>query len=244
MVGTVYKKDVKVPFVDAKDISFAGKRSKRDAIISDLLEDNLGTFGKTEINELSAFIHDLGVVEEHNRIRYVAAFDTETTGFVGYACSAAIILYDLKEKRKVNEFYSLINPLISIPMEASQIHKITDEDVKEERTFDQVREDIENLLLKADMFVGHNLMFDLKVLDREYERVGNTNPFINFPYFDTMKYGKNLMGFKDKAGKIKDPKLEEAMEFYGLTQSGDYHNALTDTEATLDVFLHMLECTK
>jgi len=47
---------------------------------------------------------------------------------------------------------------------------------------------------------------------------------------------------KDKNGKrIKDPKLEEAVEFFGIKlEDTEYHNALVDTEATLEVFKAML----
>jgi DNA polymerase III epsilon subunit-like protein len=57
-----------------------------------------------------------------------------------------------------------------------------------------------------------------------------------------MELSKNIAKIKDKNGrKIKNPSLEELVKFYGVKMpKAEYHNALVDTEATLEVFKAMI----
>lgn len=218
-------------------------RDYGDYLISLIKEEPLPLHNAVDKDELMAYIVDLSAVPEEEQVRYVLGFDTETTSAYtdGLACSVALILFDMKKNEVLEEFYTLVNPGVSIPADATEIHKISNEDVADEKPFKEYFSKIEEMFSKADMAVGQNLQFDWKILEREYEREDKTFPFINFPYFDTMDMGKRFFGFKDVNGKkLKNPKLEEAMEFFGIESSGDYHNALVDTEATIKVFYRML----
>ena len=56
-----------------------------------------------------------------------------------------------------------IDPLTSIPPEASAIHHLTDEDIKGAKTFDQLWPEVEPDL-KNQVIVAHNAQFDISML--------------------------------------------------------------------------------
>jgi len=220
-------------------------RDYGDFTVSISLEDQekLPLHNPLKINTLEAYLKDLKEVNEKYKIDKVIVFDTETTGYNGYAVSMAFILYSIKENKILKEYYSLVDPQVDIPEETTKIHGIKNEDIEGENTFKELWPEVEEMFNEADMAVGHNLAFDFKVLEREFDRINKINPIEGFPYFDTMNLSKQVVKAKDKNGKrIKDATLEECVEFYKVEITNvEYHNALVDTQATLEVFKAMLK---
>lgn len=219
-------------------------RNFADYLVSLSLEEEttLPLYPLNKKDSLEAFQNDFEQVKEENRVDKVIVFDTETTGYNGYAVSMAFILYSIKENKILKKYYSLVNPQVDIPADSTEIHKIKNEDVQDEKTFAELWPEIQEMFNEADMAVGQNLGFDFRVLEREFDRMGIPNPIEAFFWFDTMTLAKQIVKARDKNGKrIKDPKLEESVEFFGIKlEDTEYHNALVDTEATLEVFKAML----
>ena len=71
----------------------------------------------------------------------------------------------------VGEFRSLINPQLPLPRIITEITGITDEDVREAPTFDEIAPELAPLLEGA-LFVAHNAEFDYGFLKHEFARVG------------------------------------------------------------------------
>ena len=215
-------------------------RNEIDSLYSLVLQNKLLPSYKKR--GLESFLLDLKEIPEENRVDKVLVFDTETTGKTGYVVSIAFILYSISEDKILEERYELINPQAPIEKEAEKVHLISEEKVKNKPIFADFWEEFKELFDKADMAVGQNLIFDLMVLEREFERMGIVNPIMGFPYFDTMEMGKDIAKVKDKNGRrVKNPKLEELVEFFDIKlEETDYHNALTDTKATLEVFKKMI----
>ena len=205
-------------------------------------EKTLPMYPLNKNNSLETFKNDFEQVKKENRVDKVIVFDTETTGYNGYAVSIACILYSIKENKILKKYYSLVNPQMDIPADSTKIHKIKNEDVQDEKIFAELWPEIQKIFNEADMAVGQNLGFDFRVLEREFARMGIPNPIESFFWFDTMTLAKPIVKAKDKNGKrIKDPKLEESVKFFGINlKDTEYHNALVDTEATLEVFKAML----
>jgi len=219
-------------------------RNYADFLTSISLDDQekLPLHNPADVGKLTTFLKDYNMVNDEYKVDKVLVFDTETTGYTGYVVSIAFVLYSIKEDKVLEEYYSLVNPMAPISADSIKVHKIVEEDIKDAKTFDQVWEEVKDLFGKADMAVGQNLSFDLKVLEREFERMNMPNPIESYFYFDTMKYGKAIAKVKDKNGKkIKDASLEELIQFFGIKlEDTTYHNALVDTKATLEVFKAML----
>ena len=150
-----------------------------------------------------------------------------------------------------NENIKVISVLI--PTESTNIHGITNE-IAEENGIN-IRDAILRFayfLDEADVIVAHNLNFDKRILEKEFERMGYPNCF-NRPkgahiVYDTMKEGKvmcNLVRITKRGyGFIKYPKLTELYNylFKVKTNCVEYtnaHNAIFDVIMTLRCYLKM-----
>lgn len=237
---SVFNKDVSPKLFDT--MCFENDcRSKRDGLIGSALGYQLNETKSDKY--LKRFLDDFKLINSEHRIKYAAVWDFETTDtFNAYGVSLAIMVYDIESEEVVEQFYELINPLEKISTGAYRIHKISQEMVNSEKTFEEHLPEIERIFSTVDTFVGHNLAFDLGALEREYQRLGKVNPFTTVPVFDTMKAAKDILNLKDTNGKkIKSPKLEECLEYYGFDTDKEFHNAQVDVQETLNVFIQLLE---
>lgn len=105
--------------------------------------------------------------------RPLAVIDLETTGTRYYAdriveFSVLKINPDGTYKYKNRK----VNPQIKIPVGASNIHGITNEDVENEPTFRQLAKGINEFLEDCDLCGFNILDFDLPLLAHEFARIG------------------------------------------------------------------------
>ena len=191
-------------------------------------------FSSKEILEL--FKKDLKSIPTSKQINKIVVFDTETTDLYGYIVSYALVEYDLNKKEITNETYELVNPQTKINPEAFAVHKISDKDVENKPTFSEISDKFLDILLNADLIVGHNVLYDFGVLKRELERIKYPN-YIDVPIFDTMYFSADVV----ELNKKKMPKLEEAVAYFFGHQNATYHNALEDVKMTLKVFEKLVE---
>jgi DNA polymerase-3 subunit epsilon len=191
--------------------------------------------------QLKDLLKDWHSIPKEDRARYFMVFDTETTDYSGYIVSIACILYDIQENKILDSMYTLVNPQTEISAGAQKVHKISQEDVKDAPSFIEIWPEIKKYYDQQCNIVGHNIGFDLRVIERELDRA-------NFPelppvkVFDTMELAKDVLKLKDKNGRrIKAPSLEECINYYAIQlPSEEYHNALVDTEASLEVFKKLM----
>ena len=105
------------------------------------------------------------------------AFDLETTGvstnndrIVQFA-----LIGTLEDGTAVN-VERVVNPVVSIPLEASRIHGIYNHDVRGKPKFAEVADEVANLIDGA-VLVGHNVRkFDYAMLKNEFLRLGKLAP--------------------------------------------------------------------
>ncbi len=169
------------------------------------------------------------------RIDRVLLLDTETTHLNGFACSIALIEYSMEDKVIVDKYYSVINPLVPIDPESSAIHGLYQKDVENAPTFADIFTEIEAFLLRTDMSIAFNAIYDIGVLIREYERLNKIPPIFN--YMDVMRRLKVEVDAKNSLGRKKDPKLSEAAKYFNVIyDESTLHNALYDTEILTNTF--------
>ena len=102
----------------------------------------------------------------------LVVLDTETTGTSTKADRVVqIALTKVYPGGKEKEWSTYVNPGISIPPEATAIHGIDDEKVKDSPTFKDLAAVLAAGFRGAD-FCGFNVSFDLRILKAEFERVG------------------------------------------------------------------------
>ena len=232
----------------ANDKSFVNKLpEKRENIffrnyidyLTSLVDDEIEAFKPISMQKafsskylLELYKNDYKSLPEHKKARKVVVFDTETTDIAGYIVSYALVEYDMIEKKITNETYALVNPQAKIEAEAMAVHNITEAEVKDKPTFDEIKDNFISILENADLIVGHNVLYDFGVLKRELERCKYHTNHLDLPIFDTMYYSVDVV----ELAKKKMPRLEEAVAYFFGHQNASYHNALEDVKMTLKVF--------
>lgn len=158
----------------------------------------------------------------------VVFFDLETTGLdvaQDRICSIAIKVYKPDLTEVIYDYYSLINPQMEIPTDASDIHGITNTMVQDAPTFAEAAKIIQHLFTDS-VIVGYNIMqFDLAMLQQEFKRNGLVG-ILECEYVDA------AVIFKRKEERT----LSAALKFFCNQEMQDAHNAQADVDATVDVF--------
>lgn len=125
----------------------------------------------------------------------------------------------------------LINPGMPIPKQSTDIHGITDEDVKDQPTFKEIAQGLLKLLEGCDIGGYNSNHYDLPMLNNHFLREG-----INWDYHSFLKIDAGNI-FKIKEART----LSAAYKFYCKKDMENAHSAEADINATVDVFLAQLE---
>lgn len=158
-------------------------------------------------------------------------YDTETTGIRPDKDNIVeIAAYDPIGDRT---FEMLVNPKRSIPIEASNIHHITDEMVKDAPTFDVVGNLFTQFCGEDAVLVAHNNdNFDYHFLKNEFERSGVAMP--TWKFMDSLKWARRYR--KD----LPRHTLQFLREIYGI-EANNAHRALDDVIVLHKVFSFMTD---
>jgi len=195
---------------------------------------------------------------------YSFIFDTETSGLpkrIGYdkyhpykitenynSSRIVSICWNLYNKEEqVNSNYHIIKPVdfqINNKSKACEINGITQEigcekGININEMFDLLKED----LIKCEVIVAHNILFDKNVLLSElfrYNRQDIIEIFLSKNNYCTMKLSKNLLKIKMKFGGFKNPKLIELYQFFFNEDFGNAHSADADVEACAKCYFKMI----
>ena len=135
-----------------------------------------------------------------------------------------------KRDYRVTRFHTLVNPGTPIPEAASAVHHISDADVKDAPSFEEIAMDVARLLTHADL-AGFNLRrFDLKMIAAELARA---NLWFN-PEEARVVDAMSIFHRNEKRD------LEAAVRFY-CERGHDGHRAEEDVLATIDVLRAQLD---
>lgn len=163
--------------------------------------------------------------------RPLVIFDLETTGVDTdedriVEMATLKIFPDGTTEEKSRRF----NPGVPIPKEASDIHGITDEDVRDEPPFRRLAKGVAAYLDGCDL-AGFNIVsFDVPMLQAEMDRAGVNVDFSLVPQIDICKIFHQ-----------KEPRdLAAGLKFYCGREHVDAHGALADVKATRDILFAQL----
>ncbi len=175
----------------------------------------------------------MGTRDEATRIDRIVALDLETTGLDPRGdriVEFALILldHDLDEIDRWNE---LVHPGCAIPEQATNVHGITDDDVRDAPPFKEVAPVVQTLLDDA-VLMAYNHEFDLEFLDAELKRAGGPGIQPRSPTIDPMLH------FREHHPDTSN-RLEHAVQHYLDEPLDGAHRALHDTEAMVEVFRAM-----
>lgn len=174
-------------------------------------------------------------------------FDTETTGLKpGSICQLSYILVDTGKKPAETIAKNFFFTVEYVEPGAESVHGFSVEklyDLSNGQYFEDKLSEFVQDFLTADIFLGHNVNFDLKFISYELEGCGEE--FLPKHTFCTMNYYKSICKLPGNRGDYKMPKLQEAVAFLGIsekdvdamskklfTETGNFHDARFDTTAT------------
>ena len=102
----------------------------------------------------------------------IVSIDLETTGL--HVASDRIVQVAIVKVSAINEISTLadllVNPDIPIPARSTEIHGITESDVRYAPDYSQCQGHIRNLLNNS-VVIGHHIGFDLAMLRHEFARL-------------------------------------------------------------------------
>ena len=167
-----------------------------------------------------------------NLKRPIIFFDLETTGVDTtkdriVEISMIKIMPDGEEITKTRR----LNPGMPIPPEATAVHGITDDDVKDCPSFAQVARSLAQFLQGCDFGGFNSNRFDLPVLVEEFLRAGVEIDLKRRKFIDV----QNIFHKKEQRT------LVAAYKFYCDRDLDDAHSAEADTRATYEVLQAQLD---
>ncbi|KRK83189.1 helicase C-terminal domain-containing protein [Companilactobacillus bobalius] len=162
-----------------------------------------------------------------------AVVDLETTNS-NWHDNGRIIQFGcaLIENGEITHIYDQkINPKVPIPGRITALTGLSDDDVKDSPTFEEVAPDIFKLL-KNRVFIAHNVNFDLTFLNRELKRIGMNQ--LNVKAIDTVELSQILFP------TISSYKLQDLTHYLSITHKNP-HSANSDAHVTAELFLIILK---
>lgn len=164
--------------------------------------------------------------------RPLVFFDLETTGVnIGTDRIVEISYYKVFPNGNAEGKTLRVNPGMPIPAEATAVHGITDEDVRDCPRFEHVAPEIAAVIADSDLAGYNSNYFDVPLLAEELLRAK-----VNVD----LKQKKLVDAFQ--IFKKNEPRnLTAAYKFYCGKNLEDAHSAQADTMATYEVLLAQLE---
>ena len=167
-----------------------------------------------------------------NLKRPIVFFDLETTGVDTskdriVEISMIKVMPDGSKDVKTRR----VNPEMPIPAEATAVHGITDEDVKNEPTFRQLAKSLAQFIQGCDFGGFNSNRFDLPLLVEEFLRVG----------VDVDLKRRKFVDVQNIFHKKEQRTLVAAYKFYCDKDLTDAHSAAADTMATYEVLCAQLD---
>jgi len=163
-----------------------------------------------------------------NLKRPLAFFDLEATGTnVGADRIVEISIIKLHPDGLEEVKTWRVHPEMSIPLEASLVHGIYDEHIKDEPVFKHIAESVAEFLQDCDLAGYNSNKFDIPMLMEEFLRSGVSFDLDNRHFVDV----QNIFH------QMEQRTLKAAYQFYCDKQIINAHSAEADTRATMEVLL-------
>lgn len=164
----------------------------------------------------------------------IVFFDIESTGTDPQKDRIIQIYMRKVFKDDMDELHFMINPIVPIPQEATEVHGINNDMVEHCENFDYHAQEIFQFL-DGSHLGGHNIMnFDVPILQEEFARIGvKVWPDPNIKFFDTMKLFQHILP--------RD--LKTTYEFFTseVAEEERMHDASYDTFMSFQAFKSMIQ---
>ncbi len=172
--------------------------------------------------DVNTSIHDTSFV----------SFDFETTGIGDDDEIVEIGAVKFNTNKIIEEFSSLIKPTIAIPQEAINVHGITNEDVANAFSIEEILPHFMNVI-RGSVLIAHNIVFDIRFLNNALQKSGE-DQLLDIVFIDTLQCAR-----KSKEA-FSHYKLSSIAEYYGIDTKNS-HRALDDALTCRSVFLRLID---
>ncbi len=165
-------------------------------------------------------------------INPIAFIDLETTGInISADKIVEIAIVKILQDGTKQVKRKLINPEMPIPAQATEVHGISDEMVKDAPTFKQVANEIKQYIEGCDIGGYNSNRFDIPLLIEEFLRVGiNLN-----------MQGRKFVDVQKVFHMMEQRTLTAAYKFYCNKSLDDAHSAEADATATWEILEAQIE---
>jgi len=162
----------------------------------------------------------------------ICFFDLETTG-INTAKDRIVEISIIRVEADAKEIVKTwrVNPEMPIPKESSEIHGIYDEDVKDEKTFKELANEVFEMIKDADLAGFNSNRFDVPLLAEELLRAG----------IDFDLKTNQMIDIQNIFHKMEPRNLTAAYRFYCDGDLTNAHSAEADTRATYEIFKAQIE---
>ncbi|KAA6301889.1 MAG: DNA polymerase III PolC-type [Candidatus Ordinivivax streblomastigis] len=162
----------------------------------------------------------------------IVFFDLETTG-INIVSDRIVEISYLKVMPNGDEESKTrrINPEMPIPPQATEVHGITDEDVKDAPTFKSIAKSLATQIEGCDLAGYNSNRFDIPLLAEEFLRADVD--------IDMMKH--KFVDVQTIFHKKEQRTLTAAYKFYCDLELTDAHTAEADTKATYEILKAQLD---
>jgi len=162
----------------------------------------------------------------------LAVFDLETTGInVAVDRIVEISVVKIFPGGKTDIYTKFINPTIPIPPKSTEIHGITDEDVKDSPTFKEIAGELNSFFGNSDLAGYNSNKFDIPLLVEEFLRVD----------VDFDLKGRRFVDIQNIFHKMEPRTLHAAYKFYCQKDLTNNHSAEADAMATYEILKAQLD---
>ena len=167
-------------------------------------------------------------------MRYIV-LDTETTGLDpddGHKIIEIGCIEILNRNITNNTFHKYINPNREIDIEASKIHGLTNNFLRDKPLFEEVYSEFREYISDSPLII-HNAPFDIGFLKKEHSVVSISDDFMNNEIIDSLKLARKISPGKKNT-------LDALCERYSVDNSDrTLHGALLDAKLLAFVYLKM-----
>ena len=164
--------------------------------------------------------------------RPIAFIDLETTGVdTNKDRIVEIGILKINPDSSREEFLKRTNPTIPIPPDATKVHGISNDDIKDAPKFSEIASEIAQFIDDSDLGGFNCNRFDFPMLAEEFGRAG--------VQFDFSK--RKIVDVQRIFHQMERRDLSAAVEFYCNKKLVDAHSALGDVVATFEVLEAQLD---
>ena len=167
-----------------------------------------------------------------NLTKPICFFDLETTGInISADRIVEISILKVHPSGKEERYTQRVNPTIPIPPEVTKVHGISDADVADKPTFNELAKEVHNLIKDSDLAGFNSNRFDIPLLAEEMLRAD-----VDFDMKNRLAVDVQTIFHK-----MEQRTLSAAYKFYCDKNLEDAHSAEADTNATYEVLKAQLD---